>query len=448
MSSFTLNVKEITPTKISLDFEIPASEVKSESEKIFSEMAKSVTVKGFRKGKAPKKMAEKKINPEIIRNEVLDRLVSSAYAEGLKKEKIRPLTRPEVSVTEYQDGKPLKFKVQLERRPEIKLPDYKTLEAKVEKHEIKPEEVSKTLETLRNQKAIFEALQDAALQEGHGAVMDLEATVDGKPFAAGSGQNLLLEIQKDRFVIPEFMTYLVGKKAGETAEFDVKLPENFGPEFGGKTAHYKVKIHSIKEKKLPALDDAFAQSCGDFKTFADLEEGIKKQIERYYEDLERGEALKNVLDDLSKTLDFPVPEVLVEEKLKQLERETLQQLGPQIQNFSSYLHEKYPEVWKIEGQSDEEKVNRAVSKFRDDLRPKAAEGAKVDLILDEVSARENLRITQDEVNSEIHRLSRNFQMAPESIAKALEDKAVLQNFLEGMLRAKAAILIREHLKIV
>lgn len=447
MPSFTLKVHHVTPTKVSLDFEISIQEIKKEEEAVFSEMAKHVTVKGFRKGKAPKKMAEKKVNQEALKNEVLDRLVSASYSEGIKKEKIRPLSRPSVTVTEFAEGKPLKFKVEVERRPEIKLPDYKNLEAKVEKHETKPEEIQKTLETLRNQKAVYEDIPNGVIKEGHGALLDLEAVVDGKPFAAGSGAGLLFEIQSDRFVIPGFMNHLIGMKAGEEKEFDVTLPQNFGPE-SGKTAHYKVKVNAVKEKKLPTLDDAFAKTCGDFKTAADLEAGVKKQIETYYENLERAEALKKVLDDMTKTLDFPVPEILLEEKLKQLERETLQQIGPQIKDFSTYLHEKYPEVWKIEGVSDDEKVNRAVGKFRDELRPKALEGAKVDLILDEVSAKENLHVTQEEVNSEIRRLSQNFQMTPESIAKALEDKTVLQNFLEGMLRAKAAIFIREHIKII
>lgn len=444
----TTEIESLSPTKVSLTIEIHSDDVKEEREKVFQEMARGIQLKGFRKGKAPRKMVEKLVNQELLREELLKRLVGQAYDEAVKEKKIFPITPPEVEIVNFQESQPLKFKATFERRPEISLPDYKALNAKVKQREFKEEEVDKTLETLKQQKASYVDFEGGVLEEGRGAVVDLQGLIGGKPFEGGSWQGILLQMQRNWPVIPGLMEKMFGMKSGDEREIDVVLPENFDSEVAGKSASFKVRVHGVKERRLPELDDAFAQSMSqEFKTAEDLRNAVRSQIQSYHRHEERNEGLNQALNELSETLDFPVPEVFVEEKLKQFERETLQALQQRKKPFEEFLKEKYPEVFSIAGIREEDTVNRAVSRFREELRPQALKQAKIDLILDEISQKENLKVTQEEVNSEIGRLAQSFGMSSESITKALEDKGRLQAFLGGILRAKAALLLRESLKI-
>lgn len=182
-----VDVEVVTPTKVSLTIEVEPEKVKTEKEKVFQLMSKQVQIKGFRKGKAPRKIVEKWINPDALNKEVLERLVSAAYGEALKVNHFIPVTQPQIEIVHFSDHDPLKFKATFERRPEISLPEYKGVEIEVEKREITEEEVEKTLQTLRELKGVYETVPDAAAQDGKAVLLDFEGFIDGKPFKGGTG---------------------------------------------------------------------------------------------------------------------------------------------------------------------------------------------------------------------------------------------------------------------
>lgn len=446
MNAVTL--ESLSPTKVALTIEVDAKKVKDEREKVFQEMAKTVQLKGFRKGKAPRTMVEKLIDQELLRKELLRRLMNETYHEALRAHKIRPLTQPEVEVVRFEEGEPFTFKTSFERWPSVSLPEYKGVSVTVERREVKEEEVENVLQTLKEQKATYEDLPDGVVEVGRGALVDLYGSVKGKAFEGGEWKGLLLEIEKEWPVLPGLMEKMLGMKNGEERSIRVVLPSNFDPEVAGQEAVFDVRVHAVKQKKIPELTDAFAQTFGEeFKTVDDLRLTSRKQLQAWHDHEEKREGLKKVLEEWNQALDFPVPEILIEEKLKRFERETLQAIGRQGKTFSQFLSEKYPEVFSIVGVNDEEKVNRALSKFREELRPEAVKEAKNDVVLDEIAQQEALRITQEEVNFEIGRLSQSLGVTSEAVAKALGDKNVFQDFIGGMLRAKAALVVRDHLKI-
>lgn len=441
-------VESLSPTKVALTIEVEALKVKEEHDRVFAEMAKGVQLKGFRKGKAPRKLVEKRIDEEILRKELLARLMNAAFEESLKAQKIRPVSEAQVEVIHYKEGDSFTFKATFERWPLVKLPEYKALEMKATKRDVTDEEIQKVLENLRSQHATYQDLPEGTVALGRGAVVDLQGSIGGKPLGGASWQGLTLEIQKDWPVIPGLMENMIGMKAGESRNIPVTLPAGFGPDAAGKKADFNVSVHAVKEKKVPELDDAFAQKLGnEFKTVADLKVSITKQLESWHQHEEKNEALNKLFETWIKSIQFPVPEVTVEERLKHFERETLKGLESQGKSFAQFLKEKYPEVFAIAGGKEDEKINRALVRFRDELKPQAANQAKIDIILEEIAEKETLRVTQEEVNSEIGRLSQSFRMPPEAVAKALRDKNVFRGFLGGMLRAKAALLVRENLKI-
>jgi trigger factor len=442
----SVDVEVVTPTKVSLTIEVEAEKVKNEKEKVFQLMSKQVQIKGFRKGKAPRKIVEKWINADVLNKEVLERLVSNAYGDALKANHLIPVTQPQVEIVHFSDNESLKFKATFEKRPEVALPEYKGIEIETENREITVEEVEKTLQTLRDLKGIYETVPNGVVQEGRAVLLDFEGTVEDKPFKGGNGKGVLLEVKKD-WVIPEFMEQMLGMKAGEEKKVDVTIPPHFEPEIAGKQASFKVVVHEVKEKKLPELADSFAQSFGEFKTMEDLKQAIREQIKTTAEHQKKEEALQNILDQFAEAASFPVPPIFIEERLKQMERTALQFLQEQKKSFTEFLKEKYPETFALEGITEEEKNNRAVAKFREELHPKASKMAKIDLILDEIWKKENITITKDEVNAEIARLASHYKMPVEAIQKTLKDEQVYQSFLVGILRAKASFLIRDSLKL-
>lgn len=441
-----VEIEALTPTKLSLTIEVELDKVKAEHEKVFHEMAREVQIRGFRKGKAPRKMIEKYVNLDLLKKEVLQRIIPTAYDQALKSNNITPVTKPEYEVVSYTDDAPLKFKAVMQKRPDIPLKDYRGLEVEITKQELKEEDVEKTLQSLRESHAAYEDVPDGAVTEGGGVVLDFQGFMDGQPFEGGGAQGLLLDAKKD-WLIPGFMEKIFGMKAGEEKEFQVDIPLNVNVPAAGKEATFKVRVQAVKKKNLPELTDDFAKLCGDFKTLDELKQEIRKNIQSYLDAQERTEGFHKAMERLSETIEFPVPEVFLEDRMKQFERDALHELEHANKQFPDFLKEKYPEVFAIEGVSDEEKFKRAVGKFREDLQPGAVKMAKVDLLLDEVWQREKLRITQDEVNQEVHRMAARYHMPPEAVAKALEDDHAFQFFVAGLLRAKASLIIRDSLKI-
>lgn len=441
-------LETLSPTKVVLTIEIDEDKVKSETQKVFQEMAKQVQVKGFRKGKAPHKIAEKHINRSLLEREVIERLVPSAYEQSLKERQLRPAASPQFELVEFKPNESIKVKATFEKLPEFNLPDYKGIEVKIKPSPLNEEDIEKSLKNLQAQRATYEDLPNGTVEENRGAVLDFQGFIDGKPFEGGSSQGLLLDINKEQFLIPGFMEQIVGMKAGDNREIKTQMPANFGPALSGKEVIFNVHVQAVKEKKLPSIDDAFAKTFGEFASVEELKGAIRKNIQSFLDNEEKNQGLQKALEILSNQLEFQVPSVFIEEHLKQLEREHLQHLAMQGQPFDEYLKTKYREVFSIEGPAEQEKMNRAITKFREDLQPMAMKQGKLDLILNEIARKESLQVTQDELNSEIHRLAENSRMQPQEIVKVLEEQRAFPSFAGGILRAKAALLIKNNLKIV
>lgn len=444
-----LEIETLTPTKISFLLEIESEKVKEAEEKVFSNFSREIQVKGFRKGKTPRLLVEKQINPEAFQKEVVNRLLPPAYQQALKSEKIKPVSPPRYELVSYEKGQSLKAKITLEKRPEIPLAsrDYKGIEVAVQRRELKEEDVEKTLASLQEHRAAYVDSPEGVVEEGRGVLLDFQGTVDGKVFEGGKMKGGLLDVRKDWPGLPGFMEQIIGMKAGDSREVRVTLPAGFDPEVAGKEAKFQVRVHAVKEKKLPPLDDAFAQSAGKFQNMTELRDSIRNDLQVFLKNQEKEEGAREILETLTEKFDFPVPEALVEEEVLLLEREIFRTLERAHVSLKEYLTRKYPEIFAIQGPGDEEKADRAVARFQEDLRPAAVKNEKIKLILEEIAEAENLRITKEEFNHEIRRIAGAYAMTPEAVAKRLRDPEISRNFLTEMLRAKAVLLIRENLKI-
>src|SRR5690606_10016727 len=245
----------------------------------FKKVVKDVTLPGFRKGKVPRHIFEKRFGVEALYQDAVDIILPDAYAEAVEQTEIFPVDQPKIDIEEIEKGKDLVFVCEVTVKPEVKLGEYKGIEYEEETIEVTEEEVDEELKRLQERHAELVLKEEGKVEEGNTVVIDFEGFIDDEPFEGGKGENYSLEIGSGHF-IPGFEEQLIGKEAGEEVEVNVTFPEDYhAKDLAGKDAVFKVKIHEIKEKQVPELDDEFAKDVDDeVETLAELRENKEKEI--------------------------------------------------------------------------------------------------------------------------------------------------------------------------
>ena len=250
-----------------LVIELPVEEVAKAYDKAFQKLVQQVNIPGFRKGKAPRKMIEKRVGEDGMRSEAFDFIIPDAYRQAVAENNVEPVGRPEVTDVTLNEGEPCVFTVSVITKPEVVLGEYKGLSVMAPATEVTDEEVDKQIDALRERHAKMVVAEGAELGQGDFALIDFDGTVDGKPFSGGQSKGYPLEIGSGNF-IPGFEDQLIGAKAGEEREVKVTFPADyFVAELAGKEAVFVTKINDVKRKELPELNDDFAKEAGDADTF-------------------------------------------------------------------------------------------------------------------------------------------------------------------------------------
>ena len=263
-----------------LTVEVSADEVSKGLDAAFQKVVKQVNVPGFRKGKMPRGMFEKRFGVESLYQDALDIILPEAYGNAIDETGIEPVDRPDIDIEQMEKGKELIFKATVTVKPEVKLGDYKGLEVEEQDTNVTDEDVQKELETLQNRQAELVVKEEGTAENGDTVIIDFEGFVDGEAFEGGKAENHSLELGSGSF-IPGFEEQLVGVAAGESKDVEVSFPEEYhAAELAGKPAVFKVTVHEIKGKELPTLDDEFAKDVDDeVETLDALKEKIKTRLE-------------------------------------------------------------------------------------------------------------------------------------------------------------------------
>ena len=264
-----------------LTFEVPAEEFNNALDQAFKKVVKDIEVPGFRKGKMPRGLFEKRFGVESLYQDAVDIVLPEAYTKAIDEPDIFPIAQPSVDIEQIEKGKDLIFTAEVEVKPEVTLGEYKGLEVEEKSVEITDEDVEEEIKKIQERHAELVVKDDEeAVEEGDTVVMDFEGFMDGEAFEGGKGENHSLEIGSGQF-IPGFEEQLIGKKAGDDTEVKVTFPEDYHAEdLAGKEATFKVKIHEVKYKELPELDDEFAKDVDDeAETLEQLREKKKEQLD-------------------------------------------------------------------------------------------------------------------------------------------------------------------------
>ena len=401
---------------------------KKAQEKAFNKIASNITVPGFRKGKAPANMLKGRVNQMEVFNEAINNVLQPVYEDILKNEDIQPVARPAFDVTKLSEDD-LEIKVTVATRPEINLGKYTGYELGKATAEVKDEEVDAAIETLRKQNATV-APKEGQAEKGDIVVMDFEGSVDGVPFEGGAAENHELELGSGAF-IPGFEDQLIGTSAGIEVDVKVKFPENYGPdEISGKDAVFHCKIHEVKQKVLPQLDEEFIKDL-NIPGVADLEQlkaNRKEALLKQKEANAKQEYLNKLVEEIKKVSTFDIPEEIVKEEAenrkKQLEQR-LQQSGIDLEQY--YVLTK----------TKEEDLDKQ-------LAEEARKGLESFFVMDSVGEKEKLNITEEELEFELSKMAEQYNMTIDQIKNALGQQ--LGQFRHNLIMQKIENFLFENNK--
>ena len=370
---------------VQLEIELPPERLERAMNDAVRALARRTRVPGFRPGKAPRPVLERHLGPGVVLDEAVDHLMQDAYREAIVQEAILPLSNADVEVVQAEEGKPLIFKATVPVRPEVTLGDYRNFNFKPAIDVIDDARVDQVVEELRDQNATLGPVEDRGAQDGDYAVISFIGTKDGEPFDGGTSERMPLIIGQER-LIPGFESNLVGLKVGDTTEFDITFPEDYGePALAGQVAHFSVELKELREKIQPDLDEDFLASLGTFESLDELKSDIRRRLEGNALDRARHGFADRIIEYAVANATVELPDVLVDQEVEVMHDELKASLARQGISEEAYL----------------KAVEKTSADIHADFRPNAERRAKTLLVLTKVADEESLEVTEADVDAEV-----------------------------------------------
>ena len=376
---------------------------KKAQDKAFNKLAANITIDGFRKGKAPLNMVKARIDQGRMFNEAINEVLNPVYQDILKNEDIQPMARPSFEVTKLSDDE-LELKVVIVTAPEAELGKYTGIAVGKEEATVSEDDVEASLNELRKQNATI-APKDGQAENGDIVVIDFEGSVNGVPFEGGKAENHELELGSHSF-IAGFEEQLVGSSAGIEVDVKVTFPENYGPEeIAGKDAVFHVKVNEVKQKILPELDDEFVKELNmpNVETVLQLRDSRREQLLKQKENANKSAYLDKLLEEIKKESKFDIPEEILAEETENRKKDLENRLKQSGLDIEQYL---------VITRMNEEDLNKQ-------LKEEAQKGLESWLVLDAVGKKENINITEEEVEFELAKMGEQYNMSIDQIKQAL-----------------------------
>ena len=412
--------EKLEKSRVALTIEASAEEFEAAVNKAYLKMRGKINVPGFRVGKAPRKIIEKMYGEEVFYEEAVNIILPDAYEDAVKEQKLDVVGYPEVELESCtKDG--VVFKCTVAVYPEVKLGQYKGLEAPKAEVKVAAADVNARLKEMADRNSRLVSV-DRAVKKGDTADIDFEGFDNGVAFDGGKGENFDLEIGSGSFV-PGFEEQLIGMKAGEEKDIDITFPENYAPELAGKPVVFHVKVNEVKVKEVPAVDDEFAKDVSEFDTLKELKADIKKKMTA-----ERTEAAQRAFEDVlmakvAEGVEAEIPHEMVELQAERMMEQFKQQLAAQGIPFDQYL--------KMTGTTEAD--------FRKQADGPAAEQVKMDLAVEAIIKAEGLEATDEDVENELKNVAEKYGMDLETVKKYLRPEDVK----EQVIREKAVKVVAD-----
>ncbi len=414
--------------EVKLEITVEAKVFEDGIKKVFTKNSKYITIPGFRKGKAPLNIVEKFYGAEIFYEDAFNEIVPEIYEKALADNKIEAVTRPEIDVVQMEKGKDLIFTATVAEKPEVKLGKYKGVSVEKVEYKVTDEDIEKDLKAKQEQNSRMVTISDRAVESKDIAVIDFDGSVDGVHFEGGKAENYELEIGSNSF-IPGFEDQIIGMKIDEEKDINVKFPEDyFSKELAGKDAVFAVKLHEIKRKELPELDDEFAKDVSEFDTIKELKEDIKTKLTKSNEEKAKREIEEAAIIAACDAAKVEIPEGMVEIELDNMVEDMNRRLQYQGINFDQYLN----------------MIGRTMADFRNESKETAEKSVKTRLVLEAIFADAKLEIKDDEVEAKLKELADGYGR---DIEELKNNEALVKNIKESLQSEKAINFVSENAKL-
>ena len=387
-----------------LTVEVSAEQFNEALDEAFKKVVKDVQLPGFRKGRIPRGMFEQRFGVESLYQDAVDIVLPEAYSNAVDEAGIEPVDQPEIDITQIEKGKALHFTAKVTVKPEVKLGDYKGLEVEAVDVNVTDEDVENDLDNQRQSLAELVVKEEGAIENGDTVVIDFEGFVDGEAFEGGAAENHSLEIGSGSF-IPGFEEQLIGKTTGEETEVEVTFPEEYHAEnLAGQPATFKVKIHEVKAKELPEMDDEFAKDVDDeVETLTELKEKTKKRLEEQKQNEADAAVRESLINQATENAEIDIPDAMVDSELDRMVREFEQRLQQQGMTLEMYT--------QFSGQSEDE--------LKDQMKGDAEKRVQTNLVLEAIAQIENLEATDEDVQEELQSMADMYNLEMEQLTQML-----------------------------
>jgi trigger factor len=414
--------------ELKLEFTIEAAKFDEAMKKVYVKSAKYFNIPGFRKGKAPMNIVEKYYGDEIFYEDTFNEVVPEVYDKELKENNIEAVSRPDIDVKQIGKGQDLIFTAVVQTKPEVKLGKYKGIELKKIEYNVSDGDIEHELGHMQEKNARLVTVEDRAVENNDITVIDFEGFVDGVAFDGGKAQNHELTIGSNTF-IPGFEEQIIGMKTGEDKDIVVTFPEDyFSEDLKGKEATFKVKLHEIKKKELPTLDDEFAKDVSEFDTLDELKNSIKEKLEEENKKKAKYETEDAAVKAVCDNVEIEIPSGMIETEIDNMTSEIEQRLAYQGMKLEHYL----------------QMIGKTMEEFRKDYEEQAKTSVKNRLVLEAIIKEEKIEPSKDDVDKKVKEMADIYGKKEEEL-KANEQ--FMKYIEDSMKNEKVVDFIVENAKI-
>ena len=422
-------VEKISSNKVKLSFDIDAAKFDEAMGKAYIKVRGQVAIPGFRKGHAPRKMIENMYGEGVFYDEAFELIFDEVYGPAIDENKLEVVDRPQVDIQQIGTGKNLQFTCEVFVKPDVTLGEYKGVEVKREHTLVTEDEVNAEIEKERNKQAAEVAVDDRPVAEGDTVNLDYSGSVDGVKFAGGTAEGQTLKIGSHTF-IPGFEEQMVGMNIGEEKDLNVTFPTEYhAPDLAGKEAVFHVKVNSITETQLPALDDDFAKDISEFDTLDAYKADVRAKLEAQAAERDNNAFTNAVIEKVMANATVEIPDAMVE-----------RQIDSMVRNFEARLAQqglKLADFMKYTGQDEKS--------FRNQYRDQAEKSVRANLVLEAVENVEKFEATEEEIDAEIEKFAKQIGQNVEDLKKNLTE-GDREYFKADVIRDKAVKFLCDNAK--
>ena len=427
----SLQVEKMEKNMAKLTIEVAAEDLEKAMQNAYQKAKGRISIPGFRKGKAPRKMIEQMYGKGVFLEDAANALIPEHYSKALAECDLEIVSQPKIDVTQVEPGKPFIFTAEVATKPEVTLGDYKGLEVPKSETEVTDEEVEAELKKEQEKNSRTITVEDRAAQLNDIVTIDFEGSVDGVPFDGGQATEYPLTLGSNTF-IPGFEDQLVGAKVGDDVDVKVTFPEEYqAKELAGKEAIFKCAVKKIEAKELPELDDDFAKDVSEFDTLAEYKEHVKTNLVEKKENEAKHAKEDAAVDKIIENAQMDIPEAMLETQCRQMLDDFSRRMQSQGLSMDQYF----------------QFTGMTADKMMEDMKPQALKRIQTRLVLEKVAEVENIQPTEEEVNEEISKMAEAYKMEADKLKELLGERE-LEQMKKDMAVQKAVTLVADAAKEV